>query len=677
MPTVHYHPRQFFQERGAVLPLFQGIVASEGLRGGDGAPRLEKSNDKPIVEKDVLPSKESAVSTYIANNTNDRHIKPSLPRTVGKMKATTTTSTTNLKPLFNKGDEVHAAWWDPSLDMNQPSGKNASWYPGSILSYKTIGKNMYGPLRLYHIKYEDGDELKSLEDCWIFTKTDYELTMKLDEEEGGCGWTNVGITKRYDTKSTDMWASKVGWYEWVGADGEVQSFSFLSDAMKAHDGAVAAREEELEEGSVLQITNEEKGGNASDLESDVSSYFSNNQYCMQALAEAKRAYAAMESLIRVRKKPQPRDPRDIMGDDIIANELSDGDAQKNDVQNEPAYEFSSATETSVTSPKEVETETCTAKEMQQNQRETEQTGVRDEVHQHEAGEFRGPYARQVTTSLRNLNNDDNPTPEHKSHTPRGATPKVLLERQRTQDKDMHMDTILNAEGTVEALEASSPPLLEHEECIDNEEHDTASLSIAVSISEDAPIEQQKQSNSRNITPDADGEKPPLSDREVHDPALETADDPLDVSSPDRNVDGRSAAKPANNKDNVDAEEGTAAANPLPISDKAVTSINQTKWEANIEGMLFLSLNIFLHDTSYNNSLTCFPISIALKEYKRIHGHVNVPARIRPLGTFVSNQRQYYRKGSHFMTKERIEELESVSITKICVISCVDIIHLNL
>ena len=134
MPTVHYHPCQFFQERGAVLPLFQGIVASEGLRGGDGAPRLEKSNDKPIVEKDVLPSKESAVSTYIANNTNDRHIKPSLPRTVGKMKATTTTSTTNLKPLFNKGDEVHAAWWDPFLYMNQGSGKNAPWYPGSILS---------------------------------------------------------------------------------------------------------------------------------------------------------------------------------------------------------------------------------------------------------------------------------------------------------------------------------------------------------------------------------------------------------------------------------------------------------------------------------------------------------------------------------------------------------------
>ena len=74
-------------------------------------------------------------------------------------------------------------------------------------------------------------------------------------------------------------------------------------------------------------------------------------------------------------------------------------------------------------------------------------------------------------------------------------------------------------------------------------------------------------------------------------------------------------------------------------------------------------------------LHIFPISTALKEFKRIHGHVNVPARIRPLGTFVSNQRQYYRKGSHFMSKERIQELESVSIPKICVILCFDIIRL--
>jgi len=85
----------------------------------------------------------------------------------------------------------------------------------------------------------------------------------------------------------------------------------------------------------------------------------------------------------------------------------------------------------------------------------------------------------------------------------------------------------------------------------------------------------------------------------------------------------------------------------------------------------------IHLTITHLHISLYIISTALKEYKRMHGHVNVPARIRPLGTFVSNQRQYYRKGSHFMTKERIEELESVSITKICVILCVDIIHLNL
>ena len=462
--------------------------------------------------------------------------------------------------MFNKGDEVYAAWWDPALDTDKRSGKNASWYPGSILSYKTIGKNIYGPLRLYHVKYEDGDELQKLEDCWIFTKTDYELTMQLDEEDDGCGWTNVGITKRYDTKSTDMWASKVGWYEWVDIDGNVQSFSLLSDAMKAHEDDVAAREEQLEgEESVLQISNVGKGGDASDEESNASENTGDKPYSMQALAEAKRAYASMESLTRVRKKPQQLE--DVGEDAMTTNEPTNGDAQTND-------ELSETLSLQVPSPEEVEDETWTLKELQQNESEAEQN-LFSNVHPPSRRDIHRPYARQITTSLRNLDNDDNPTPEHESPAPRGATPKVLLKRQRTQDiKDIHSDIISDGvEGTGE----------------------------------------RDQSNSRNITPDADVEKPPLSDRDVHDTALETADDPLNVSSPDRNIDGQSAAIPANNKNmnaemgaeasvveapndknNVNAEERTlSAANLISTSDKAVTSINDMKWKRNIEGMFNL------------------------------------------------------------------------------------------
>ena len=145
--------------------------------------------------------------------------------------------TRNLKPVFQVGDEVYAAWWDPGLDAK--NGTNASWFPGKIESRK-IGRrragsppSRYGPTRLYRIRYDDGDELDDLEDYWVCSKRDYELSRKCDD----MGWKPIGVAERFDEGSDDEWARMVGWYV-VNVDGEERSFSFLEDAMKAHDACV-------------------------------------------------------------------------------------------------------------------------------------------------------------------------------------------------------------------------------------------------------------------------------------------------------------------------------------------------------------------------------------------------------------------------------------------------------
>ena len=51
------------------------------------------------------------------------------------------------------------------------------------------------------------------------------------------GWKPIGVAERFDEGSDDKWARMVGWYV-VNVDGEERSFSFLEDAMKAHDACV-------------------------------------------------------------------------------------------------------------------------------------------------------------------------------------------------------------------------------------------------------------------------------------------------------------------------------------------------------------------------------------------------------------------------------------------------------
>lgn len=126
----------------------------------------------------------------------------------------------DLKPLFIVGEEVVAAWWD----NEQRTGKS-QWFPGKIKSYKTIDSSgTYGPLRAYGVEFDDGDELEQLEDYWIFSRDDYQLMDRV----------KIGVTNVVDEECDDNWARITGWYVATIGDQE-QSFSRLSDAMKAYD----------------------------------------------------------------------------------------------------------------------------------------------------------------------------------------------------------------------------------------------------------------------------------------------------------------------------------------------------------------------------------------------------------------------------------------------------------
>ena len=56
-----------------------------------------------------------------------------------------------LKPLFDKGDEVYAAFWPD----DKRSASTPSWYPGKVKNYRVVkgGKNgVYGSTRFYDIE---------------------------------------------------------------------------------------------------------------------------------------------------------------------------------------------------------------------------------------------------------------------------------------------------------------------------------------------------------------------------------------------------------------------------------------------------------------------------------------------------------------------------------------------
>lgn len=56
-----------------------------------------------------------------------------------------------LKPLFDKADEVYAAFWPD----DKRSASTPSWYPGKVKSYRVVKgseSGVYGPTRYYNIE---------------------------------------------------------------------------------------------------------------------------------------------------------------------------------------------------------------------------------------------------------------------------------------------------------------------------------------------------------------------------------------------------------------------------------------------------------------------------------------------------------------------------------------------
>ena len=127
----------------------------------------------------------------------------------------------NLKPCLNVGDEVYAAWWE---DVRRRT--SATWHPGVIKNCKLAKGEYggrYGPLRLYDVAFDDGDELDDIEDFFVMKKRDYLISIRKTDEDAE--W--IGVKNQVDKTSIDEWAVEVGWYV-ATIDGQERSFSQLS-----------------------------------------------------------------------------------------------------------------------------------------------------------------------------------------------------------------------------------------------------------------------------------------------------------------------------------------------------------------------------------------------------------------------------------------------------------------
>jgi hypothetical protein len=130
------------------------------------------------------------------------------------------------KPVLEVGQEVMSVWWDYDDDGNA----NNTWWPG-VVTNVTVDKEKdfgYGLIRHYDIGFDDGDQLSSVPECYVFSREEYYLAIK-------------SLTKKWDAienirdeESEDEWAKKVGWYN-LSVDGETtESFPLLCDALEAY-----------------------------------------------------------------------------------------------------------------------------------------------------------------------------------------------------------------------------------------------------------------------------------------------------------------------------------------------------------------------------------------------------------------------------------------------------------
>ena len=105
--------------------------------------------------------KDTSTSTTSSSSTNNINVKRIHTTTLQRSCTVSNISKQlqnkkkeHLKPLFEEGDEVYAAYWTDDKRV----GDTPSWYPGKVKSYREdINDNdgsggEYGPLRLYNIE---------------------------------------------------------------------------------------------------------------------------------------------------------------------------------------------------------------------------------------------------------------------------------------------------------------------------------------------------------------------------------------------------------------------------------------------------------------------------------------------------------------------------------------------
>ncbi|KAL9179151.1 hypothetical protein ACHAXT_000193 [Thalassiosira profunda] len=129
-----------------------------------------------------------------------------------------------IKPVLRAGETVNAKW------RQGDSSGALSWMRGKVESSQCFEDRGYGPRREYCVRFDNGDVRDGIAEDQLMS----EKTAGLINEPK---W--IGVEHRFDTESTDPWASNMGWFV-AKIDGIEEPFTHLTDALRAFDAQTVA-----------------------------------------------------------------------------------------------------------------------------------------------------------------------------------------------------------------------------------------------------------------------------------------------------------------------------------------------------------------------------------------------------------------------------------------------------
>ena len=131
--------------------------------------------------------------------------------------------TKGLKTVYKDGELVSAGYI-----VNDP----IEWFSGVVQSSKVVKKSKYDDVRTYHIKFEDGDEIKSLQEEYVLSREEYKLEI---DEVFKMKMTQKGITHHL-IEGDDTYLQKKGFYTIKKYFGQ-KGYGSIVDVVRAHDDA--------------------------------------------------------------------------------------------------------------------------------------------------------------------------------------------------------------------------------------------------------------------------------------------------------------------------------------------------------------------------------------------------------------------------------------------------------